>query len=541
MVAALGSVNSTSGTANTELVLPPDYIPATVTISPYIKPIPDSTDRYWVYTFLDTDTTYTMEFTNVTTTTPITCNCFAVAGGGTISGGAGGAGGMVVIPYMVSSDRSITINVGAGGVGSDGANTTLKVDGVDIPNLPAIGGGKGANPGFGIITGSPGGSGGGGAGAGRAVGRGGAGTSGQGNRGGKGCFGFFLSCSCICAGGGGGAGGPGIDGNMDGGAGGPGKTPGLAGIPNTIYATGGFANNFFRTTPLYGKKNTGDGNSGSGIVIIAIPKASVTPAPETPPAPPTPPTPQGPTVTVSPAITRSDNGLYWVYNFTTTSTPYTMTFANIAEPIVLNCLAVAGGGGGGPLGTGPSGIGAGGGGAGGFLEATYTVLTDEIIPISVGQGSASATISNGTNTTIGTTITAIGGGSGGNGYGPVFAAGANGGSGGGGSAIIGLGTAGQGNNGGKTSGGSNNSRGGGGGGALTVGGSVSGFTGGLGGTGKNPSLYPGIPTTTTYAAGGNGYDRTQVPVVANSGNGGSWGIDGSSGTAVVAILKTAIV
>jgi hypothetical protein len=56
-------------------------------------------------------------------------------------------------------------------------------------------------------------------------------------------------------------------------------------------------------------------------------------------------------VTTNPSITPTSyldpsNNLYWVYSFTSTTAPYTMTFSNVTETIPLSILAVAGGGGG---------------------------------------------------------------------------------------------------------------------------------------------------------------------------------------------------
>ena len=248
---------------------------------------------------------------------------------------------------------------------------------------------------------------------------------------------------------------------------------------------------------------------------------------------------------------------YYVYYFKDPILFYTMTFLDVSADISVSCLAVGGGGGGG----GGSGGGDGGGGAGGMVETTLTVSTDtssQSIFIKVGAGgngggdaNGGAGI-NGANTTVGI-ITAIGGGFGGDG----FYSGNPGGSGGGGgqqNASGGSGTqpdsssGGYGNDGGVGGGGDGSSGfGGGGGGADGAGGDA----GGDGGAGKTPSL-DGIPNTTVvdgvetpiyYAAGGRGYygfPGTQVQPIANTGNGGDWQTNGSSGIVIIAILKTAI-
>lgn len=260
------------------------------------------------------------------------------------------------------------------------------------------------------------------------------------------------------------------------------------------------------------------------------------------------------TVTVSPAISRTSNGDYWVYTFLTDSVDYSMTFLNVTAPITLSCLAVAGGGGGGIE-------DCGGGGGGGMVETTLTVSSSQSITIRVGAGGAGSyggnTVidpytnpSNGANTTIGNTITALGGGYGGN-FNIPGNSGGSGGGGGGNDSAGGQGIQfstygyGYGNDGGTNAGG--------GGGAGGVGGNNEG----AGGAGRAPSLV-GIPTGTLYAAGSS--RDTTMAGAPNTGNGGGRNIvipdtskpfpypysfktqfTGGSGIVIIAILKTSIV
>jgi hypothetical protein len=95
----------------------------------------------------------------------------------------------------------------------------------------------------------------------------------------------------------------------------------------------------------------------------------------------------------------------------------------------INYLVVGGGGGGGN----PNGAG-GGGGAGGFLTSTVDLVVGTAYTITIGAGAASA--SNGTNSLLGTLVTALGGGGGGsytagNGFGGGSGGGGGGGNGGG--------------------------------------------------------------------------------------------------------------
>ena len=203
----------------------------------------------------------------------------------------------------------------------------------------------------------------------------------------------------------------------------------------------------------------------------------------------------------------------------------------------VRALIVAGGGGGGmDMG--------GGGGAGGFIDTTFT-LSAGTYNITVGQGGTGAPAAgtngqpsnhrftipalNGGNSSIGSILTAIGGGAGGSSYiNYTPKSGGNaGGSGGGHSGYSGpngtgggLGTAGQGNRGGH-GGGSYRSGGGGGAGAIGGGGPAGGSYNANGGAG----LQSNILGTTYYFAGGGGGS-------GYSENGGNGGIGGGGGGAV---------
>ena len=157
-------------------------------------------------------------------------------------------------------------------------------------------------------------------------------------------------------------------------------------------------------------------------------------------------------------------------------------------------LIIAGGGGGG-VGASTWG-GAGGGGAGGMLEGS-AIVTAQDYSITVGNGGSSQ--QSGYNSSF-NSITATGGGRGGD----WNVGGTDGGSGGGGGGVtsaFGSGTSGQGNNGGRGSQSGGYDGAGGGGGKNAVGGSASGGAAGAGGAGKSSSISG---TATDYAGGGGG-------------------------------------
>ena len=216
-------------------------------------------------------------------------------------------------------------------------------------------------------------------------------------------------------------------------------------------------------------------------------------------------------------------------------------------------LVVAGGGGGGG---GDGGQGMGGGGAGGFLTnvggAGSTITPGTAFTVTVGAGGAGGiyvaspgTSTNGvqgSNSSFGTVVSAVGGGYG-NG---TLTTGGNGGSGGGGSGSAstvggagGSGTAGQGNAGG-TGGNSSSSAqyyGGAGGGASTAGQSAAArgtsTTGCTGGAGTASSI---TGSSVTYAGGGGGgviaagFSPGMTGGAAGAGGGGKGGDSLTSGT-----------
>lgn len=221
--------------------------------------------------------------------------------------------------------------------------------------------------------------------------------------------------------------------------------------------------------------------------------------------------------TGSPTITSvTQNGTaYTVYGWTGSGS---ITFS---QPGVIDAFVQAGGGGAGNR----SGAGAGGAFIGKIAVATGTTYT-----VTVGGGGGRTT--NGSNSSIGSLVTVLGGGYGSD----VSSAGGSGGSGGGGDATAGTGTGWQGTN------GSGQTGGGGGGGYSTP---ASGGAGGAGGTirwetatntvtaryfGGGGSGQGGSPAggfggggagSGTAAAGGNG--------VANTGGGGGGSYSGTPG------------
>jgi hypothetical protein len=155
---------------------------------------------YKIHTFTGTGSfVFTTLDSSVAST--ITVDYVVVAGGGGAGNrGGGGAGGYLTGTLSGwTKDTSYTVTVGAGGVGyANGVNSSIS--GTGITTKTAIGGGKGAVNGPGGYSGS-GGSGGGGAQSGYSVTGGNVGTTGQGNAGG--------TANSSGSGGGGGAGGVG--------------------------------------------------------------------------------------------------------------------------------------------------------------------------------------------------------------------------------------------------------------------------------------------------------------------------------------------
>ena len=200
------------------------------------------------------------------------------------------------------------------------------------------------------------------------------------------------------------------------------------------------------------------------------------------------------------------------------------------QPLLADCLLIAGGGGGG-FGSNATRA-SGGGGAGGLLYTATQALTVQNYTITVGAGGTGGVNSGGVIPTQGvsstmTSFTSPTGGGFGGSHGVNNAG--NGGSGGGGgdNNNAGTGISGQGNNG---AGGSGFGTGGGGGGAGAVG---SAPIGGAGAT------YFG----STYARGGDGGNTTDgagtsgATNTANGGNGGRGVTNGGAGGSGVVIIR----
>jgi hypothetical protein len=242
--------------------------------------------------------------------------------------------------------------------------------------------------------------------------------------------------------------------------------------------------------------------------------------------------------------TLTSDATYYYRRFASTDT-LVVSGANLTADV----LVVAGAGAGG------SSAG-GGGGAGGMIEAAgYTIPAgSHVVTIGAG-GTATPTNGNGSagnNTTVGSLLTALGGGLGtcwGGGTGAIHNGGSGGGAGAGPGPQIG-GTKTQGSGAGFTGYGNNGGNGAGGGGNAGGGGGA-GSAGGLGvvGSGRSNS-YTG--SAVTYAAGGqHGFtgivSGTYPSGAANTGNGGAGSTDnktagnGGSGVVVIRYLRSQIV
>jgi hypothetical protein len=204
-------------------------------------------------------------------------------------------------------------------------------------------------------------------------------------------------------------------------------------------------------------------------------------------------------------------------------TYHTFTSTNMFQPTAsitgAEILLVAGGGAGGNNYSG-------GGGAGGLVYlSSQSFSSGTNVPVIVGAGGSSAT--QGTNSLIGSSTVAIGGGFGASGA--SSATGGTGGSGGGGGAnagAAGSATAGQGNAGGAGSSGGNGERGGSGGGAGAAGVAAESATGGNGlstysAWGAATSTGQNISGTYWYAGGGGAGSWNRA--VGTGGNGGGGG------------------
>lgn len=221
--------------------------------------------------------------------------------------------------------------------------------------------------------------------------------------------------------------------------------------------------------------------------------------------------------------TVTQDGDYTIHTFTSDGTLDILSIGSYGFDV----LVVAGGGGGGS-GAGGIGEGPGGGGAGGVLYYTRTAQ----IPVgsyAVTVGSGGASFSSGGNSSIGSVLTAIGGGRGGRASNSSAGLAGSGGSGGGGNGAFnvyvqgGSGTSGQGFSGGSGQwwNGSGGYKGGGGGGGASGGGGT-GVTN-AGGDGGNGRQFDISGTSTYYGGGGGG------TVDNNGGAGGlGGGADGSS-------------
>jgi hypothetical protein len=254
-------------------------------------------------------------------------------------------------------------------------------------------------------------------------------------------------------------------------------------------------------------------------------------------------TPAQPLSTVSGGSLTSD-ATYYYRRFTSTDT-LTVTGANLTADV----LVVAGAGAGG------SSAG-GGGGAGGMVEAASYSIPAGAHTVTIGAG-GTATPTNGNGnpgnaTTLGSLLTANGGGRGtawGGGSGSVHDGGSGGGGGAGPGPQIG-GTKTQGSGAGFTGYGNNGGTGAGGGGQAGGGGGAgSAGTNGGAGSGRSNS-YSG--SAVTYAAGGvPGFtgivSGTYASGGANTGNGGQGSTDnktagnGGSGVVVIRYLRSQIV
>ena len=193
-----------------------------------------------------------------------------------------------------------------------------------------------------------------------------------------------------------------------------------------------------------------------------------------------------------------------IHTFTSSGT-FTVTNTGNVEALV-----IAGGGGGGYF---------GGGGAGGYLYQTDFTLTSGNKTVTIGGGGTGAWLGNSGSNSVFDTLTAYGGGGGGN----PSVSGITGGSGGGGViAGNGSGTSGQGYAGGTGVwvGPSGPYGGGGGGGASQVGFTTANNNGGNGGAGIANSISG---SSVYYAGGGGGGGSGQLGGLGGSGGNGGGG------------------
>tara|TARA_R110002020_G_scaffold15800_2_gene56365 strand:+ start:543 stop:1478 length:936 start_codon:yes stop_codon:yes gene_type:complete len=201
----------------------------------------------------------------------------------------------------------------------------------------------------------------------------------------------------------------------------------------------------------------------------------------------------------------------WVYNFA-----------------ALDYLVLAGGG-------ASANSSSGGAGAGGLLSSfpggtKVDIREGGSTAVTVGAGAAIDCLGRNGDDSVLATITAIGGGYGGNCHHlPTPTRGPGGSGGGSGNGSGGSGTPGQGNPGGSFGG----SSAGGGGGAGGAGGNAPGYPGGggVGGNGSPNTIAPAYPLGTTFGGGGGGHGQPGAGGAAGPGGGGAGGgYGGGTGT-----------
>ncbi len=238
--------------------------------------------------------------------------------------------------------------------------------------------------------------------------------------------------------------------------------------------------------------------------------------------------------------TITTSGEYITHTFTSDGT------FTVNQAMDVEVLVVGGGGGGGKAEANPGGDGAGGGGAGGLIYNASYPVTAQAYSVVVGGGGSGTTSgtypniprgTNGSNSSLGAGLVAIGGGGGGsdNDAPTTFNKGADGGSGGGAantynqSTAASSGTLGQGNAGGDATTSTTSWRGGsGGGGASAAGTARTSTTGGAGGAGLPYSISG---TSVTYAGGGGGGGCATTGGSGGAGGGGGGGASAGTGTA----------
>lgn len=258
----------------------------------------------------------------------------------------------------------------------------------------------------------------------------------------------------------------------------------------------------------------------------------------TPPEPPTPPEPEVVVVGALSDVTAD--------GYRTVVWDSTGTLVVSEAPLNVEYMVIAGGGGGGAGTTtlfDPSETRyypGGGGGAGGLLHnigAPLFTIPENLYTVTVGAGGVGGDwdniISNGTNSSVGSLLIAIGGGSGtsslrfGGWERRAYSGGSGGGSGGqreDSTRLGGAGTINQGLKGGDC--GYNKSAGG-GGGRMSAGGNGTTTSAGAGGTGFTTDI---TGTTGTYASGGGGGRMSGHTGGTATGGGGAGGVYGSPGS-----------